>query len=168
LKATKRRIIGAHFSEFIPPDRLKDAETAFTALRTGGSTRWTFRFEGWMAALDGSIVELAWTSSSYYLPGLYFCSCRDITRRKRAEEALRRSEHELRFVLDHMPALIAYVDTSGRYVRVNRAYEELLSQPAKVFKAGASRTCLARIGSIGSVPVSNVCWTARTCLSNGA
>ncbi len=126
LKASRARLVGAHFSEFIPPERLKDAEESFSALRAGASTPVDFP----LRALDGSIVELAWTSSSTYVPGLYFCACRDITDRKRAEQALQRSEYQLRVVLDNAPAFIAYLGPDYRYVRVNRAYEEWFGLPA--------------------------------------
>ena len=42
--------------------------------------------------------------------------------RKRAEEALRRSEDQLRLITDAVPALISYVDAECRYQFVNQAY----------------------------------------------
>ena len=47
----------------------------------------------------------------------------DITDRKLAETALRDSESELRLIMDATPALISYLDTDFRYLRVNKAYE---------------------------------------------
>jgi PAS domain S-box-containing protein len=49
----------------------------------------------------------------------------DITERKQIEEALRTSEAQLRAILDHSVALIFVKDLEGRYLRVNRRYEEL-------------------------------------------
>jgi PAS domain S-box-containing protein len=117
LKATRERLIGSHFSEFIPAERLQEAEAAFEKLRGGGGTGAEFP----LRALDGSIVELYWTPSAAFLPGLYFCCCR-----KTGE----RAERLLRSVLDHAPALLAYLDTGCRYVRVNRGYEEWFGLPA--------------------------------------
>ena len=85
LKATRDQLIGAHFSRFIPPERLAEAQNAFVALQSGGDTPIDFP----LRTLDGNIVELEWTSSSHYLPGLYFCSCRDISKRKATEEEAR-------------------------------------------------------------------------------
>ena len=48
----------------------------------------------------------------------------DITEQKVAEEALRRNEEELCLIIDNLPALIAYVDQEGRYLRNNAAYQE--------------------------------------------
>lgn len=46
----------------------------------------------------------------------------DVTERKLAETALRDRENELRLIMDATPALIAYLDTDFRYLRVNAAY----------------------------------------------
>jgi len=82
LKTTREKLIGAHFSQFIPPDLLQDAARRFENLRKGGTEPVDFP----LRAADGSIVELAWTSTSNYLPGLYFCVCRDVTARRHAEQ----------------------------------------------------------------------------------
>jgi PAS domain S-box-containing protein len=47
----------------------------------------------------------------------------DITARKRAEEALRENEAQLRAIIDHSAAIIFVKDLEGRYQRVNRWYE---------------------------------------------
>jgi PAS domain S-box-containing protein len=44
--------------------------------------------------------------------------------RKRAEEALRRSEQQLRFITDHAPIFIVQCDAEGRYTFVNAPYAE--------------------------------------------
>lgn len=47
----------------------------------------------------------------------------DITERKKAEEALKASEAQLRLITDALPVLIAYVDKQERYRFNNKAYE---------------------------------------------
>ncbi len=48
----------------------------------------------------------------------------DITARKRAEEQLRDRERQLRFITDHLPALIVHCDADTRYKFVNAAYAQ--------------------------------------------
>ena len=49
----------------------------------------------------------------------------DITERRRAEEEHRLSEERLQAILDHSPAIIHLKDTRGRYLLVNRRFEQL-------------------------------------------
>jgi PAS domain S-box-containing protein len=50
----------------------------------------------------------------------------DVTERKRAEEALRRSEAEFRMILENAAIGMTLVDVSGRLLRVNPAFQKLL------------------------------------------
>ncbi|MGD9973296.1 MAG: PAS domain S-box protein [Desulfatirhabdiaceae bacterium] len=48
--------------------------------------------------------------------------CMDITERKRVEEALLKTQHQLKLIFDTVPALIWQKDREGRYLQVNQAY----------------------------------------------
>lgn len=50
-------------------------------------------------------------------------------RLKRAEDALRRSEEQLRLITDSLPVLICYVDSEQCYRFINKAYESWYSLP---------------------------------------
>ena len=47
---------------------------------------------------------------------------RDKAERKRAEEALRKAEKQLKLLFDTVPALIWQKDREGKYLQVNKAY----------------------------------------------
>ncbi|MCH8075674.1 MAG: PAS domain S-box protein [SAR324 cluster bacterium] len=49
----------------------------------------------------------------------------DITERYRAEEALRESEEKIRGIMDHSTAVIILKDVKGRFLLVNRRFEEM-------------------------------------------
>ncbi|GAH50665.1 unnamed protein product, partial [marine sediment metagenome] len=55
---------------------------------------------------------------------LVFCVCRDITERKRAEEALRRIEQEKIAILDSMSEIVVFQDMEHRLIWANKAAGE--------------------------------------------
>lgn len=56
---------------------------------------------------------------------IVFTVVRDITRRKRAEDALRTSEQQIQSILDNSPTIIYVKDLEGRYIRANKRFESL-------------------------------------------
>ncbi|HEX8456581.1 MAG TPA: PAS domain S-box protein [Pyrinomonadaceae bacterium] len=88
LKAPREQLVGAHFSQYMLPDREADARRAFQSLAETGMFEGDFP----MRAADGQVVELEWSSRAHVLPGLHVCVARDVTARKQAEAALRESE----------------------------------------------------------------------------
>ncbi|MHB9154676.1 MAG: PAS domain S-box protein [Endomicrobiales bacterium] len=62
---------------------------------------------------------------------------RDITERKRMEDAMRRNEYELRTLVDNSPDIILRFDRDMRYAYVNPAFERLTGIPRERF-AGRS------------------------------
>ncbi len=56
---------------------------------------------------------------------------RDVTDRRRIEDALRRSREQLQAILDNTAAVIYAKDTQGRYILINRQYETLFHVTAQ-------------------------------------
>jgi len=56
---------------------------------------------------------------------------RDITERKQAEEALHRSQTELKTVYDNAPAMMCVLDSSRQVLYANRAFAEFVGRPAE-------------------------------------
>lgn len=69
---------------------------------------------------------------------------RDITARKRQEDALRKNGEELRLILESTPTAIAITDIDGRLVRVNHVFQRLLGYSIEAF-AGQSQEDLVRM-----------------------
>ena len=59
-----------------------------------------------------------------------FAMAQDVTGRKRAEDALRARELEFRSVMDNSPAAVFLKDTEGRFLQVNRRFEEWYGRAA--------------------------------------
>ena len=53
---------------------------------------------------------------------LLMSAIRDMTDRKRAQEALRQSEARLQAIMDHSPAMIFVKNIQGRYLHVNHQF----------------------------------------------
>ena len=83
--------------------------------RADGVYRW---FQGRSLPFRGSDGEVA---------GWYFLLT-DIEDRKRAEEALRESEHESRLIVDSIPGLIAVLNASGEVERLNQPMLDYLGK----------------------------------------
>ncbi len=80
-------------------------------------------FESHHRTKDGHVFPVEITTNYIVHRGeeYIWAYARDITERKRAEEALRRQQEEQEIILDSAPALIFYKDRENRLVRVNRA-----------------------------------------------
>ncbi|MDR5900819.1 NahK/ErcS family hybrid sensor histidine kinase/response regulator [Halomonas icarae] len=105
----------AHNGEYGPGDPEEHVQLLLDNIRQGQPHRYV-RYRQ-----DGSVLEVQGNP----MPGGGFVyTYQDITQQKRIEEALIRSENNIRIYTDNVPALIAYFDKECRYLFTNRAYEQ--------------------------------------------
>ncbi|ALM51567.1 NahK/ErcS family hybrid sensor histidine kinase/response regulator [Halomonas huangheensis] len=105
----------AHNGEYGPGDPEEHVQLLLDNIREGQPHRYV-RYRQ-----DGSVLEVQGNP----MPGGGFVyTYQDITQQKRTEEALIRSENNIRIYTDNVPALIAYFDRDCRYLFTNRAYEQ--------------------------------------------
>lgn len=113
------------------PADLDDALERTHDLRDG--TVGDFSAEKRLVHRDGSSIWINLTVSpirnSSDKPGQHIVIVENITDRKIAEVALRRSERQLRTISDNVPVMIGYVDSDLRYQYVNKRYEEFYGLP---------------------------------------
>jgi PAS domain S-box-containing protein len=120
---------GRALAEVIIPAELRDAHRGGLAryLATGEGPVLGKRLEVSGVRSDGSAVALELSINR--MPGggppMFAGFVRDVTERKRAERALGESQQLLEAVADNSPAVIYVKDLQGRYLLINRAYEEI-------------------------------------------
>ncbi len=112
------------FAEFTHPDDRALDLALFQELLEG--KRDHYHMEKRYIRKDGQVIwgHLTVSSLRHENPTYVIGMVEDITERKRAEEALRESQERLQAIMDNAPAVIFVRDLQGRYLLVNRGYEE--------------------------------------------
>jgi PAS domain S-box-containing protein len=115
-------LIGKTIFDIIPAedaDRLRVVKADLLLPGRVNTAEWTQRRK------DGTFVPVE-VSSNILPDGRWEAFARDVTERKRAEQALQESEERFRLTIDEAPIGMALVALDGRFVRVNRALCEIV------------------------------------------
>jgi PAS domain S-box-containing protein len=119
------RLIGTHFSDYATePDR---ANAGYQQVIAHGHVR---DFPLTIRHVSGKTTDVLYNATLYRnaageVQGV-FAAARDVTERKRAEEALRTERKRLYDVLETLPVILALFRPDHRVVWVNQAYREAL------------------------------------------
>ena len=118
------RIIGMHHSQLHPPEEQPRAGEGFAKYAQGISGE----DDTLVRRADGSTVWANVTTTFFEIAGRRYVQgvFRDITQRKLAQEALRRSETFLSSIIDQTPVPTWIADVNGTAIRQNAAHRELL------------------------------------------
>jgi PAS domain S-box-containing protein len=123
---TQRHIAGKTDADIFPPDVVAQLAINDRQVRETGLA---LQFEEVVPQADGPHTYLSVKFPVIDASGAVVATggiSTDISDRKAAENALSASEIRLRGILDHMPAVISLKDLEGRYVLVNRGFEDIL------------------------------------------
>ena len=126
-------IIGQHFSRFYLEEEVRAGACERELEQAARGER--FDGEGWRTRKDGSRFWASVVITAIRDPGngrlLGFSKVTgDLTQRRLTEEALRASEERFRLTIDEAPIGMALVSLDGRFVRVNRAFCEVVGYEA--------------------------------------
>jgi PAS domain S-box-containing protein len=123
---TADEIIGKPVTMLMPPDRLDEEPGILARIRRGERID---HYETVRQRKDGSRIDISLTVSPIRDGRGRICGAskiaRDITERKRAEDAVRESERRLQELLSAIPAAIYTTDAAGRITYYNDAAVEL-------------------------------------------
>lgn len=115
------------FLSFVHPDDRERTVAESQRQRAGGHT---VTFENRYRCSDGSYKWLHWTAIPYARRQAIYAAARDVTERKQAEEALRKSEERYRSVIAAMQDGIVIVDADGSIRACNGSAEQILGLSA--------------------------------------
>lgn len=128
-------LIGRDGYELIHPDdagevgRLHEAvlrgeparTVTFRVRQKAGTFRWVEAVTTVVRDVDGGVLE-------------FLVDARDVTARKHAEDALRTSRRFLQSVIDNASSVVYVKDLEGRYLLINREYENLFGVDRREFE----------------------------------
>jgi PAS domain S-box-containing protein len=108
---------GTRFLDYVHPEDLDETVSALAQL---GAQEELLNFVNRYRAKDGSYHWIEWRS--FPTGKLIYAVARDITERRRGEEALRESRNLLQTVLDTIPARVFWKDRDLRYLGCNQPF----------------------------------------------
>lgn len=135
-------LLARPFLDFVHPEDRAATMAEMAKLQAGTPT---LAFENRYQARDGSWKWISWRVQPFLAEGLLYATARDVTAAKRTSEDLRASHAFLDSVVENIPNMIFVKEAAElRFVRFNRAGEELLGRPRDEVIGRTDRDLLPR------------------------
>jgi PAS domain S-box-containing protein len=115
-------LLGARIEDFVKPGEEHETRLAWQSFLEQGELEGEFS----LYRPDGVTRDLEFKAKAGFLPGRHLSVLRDVTERKRAEEALRESEATLNAILNNLAEGVLVADARGRVVFANSAARAML------------------------------------------
>ena len=116
---TREEFYRLRVKDLVPPEQLD----AFTERRTEINSKGSIRAEAIHRKKDGTLFPVEVSIKPIVVEGIHYeqAIARDITDRKKAEEALRHSEAFLKTIIESSPYSMCITDSNGLTIQLNRA-----------------------------------------------
>ena len=134
--SSKQQIAGKHLAKLSPQYQSgkKDASDELADYWIGQAiARGSSRFEWLFERADKAQVyaEVVMTLVTFQQEKIIHASWRDITERKKTEDALRQSEERYRLLVDNQTDLVVKVDDKGRFLYVSPSYCKMFGKTSE-------------------------------------
>jgi PAS domain S-box-containing protein len=126
---TRSEVLALKITDLHPPEALEKSRQALEAIRTSGFVTFEIDF----LKKDGNIFQSEVSSSAFEIQGSQVVQgiVRDITDRKKAEQALRRSEEQHRSLVENINEIIFTLDTKGRFTYISPVLGKTLAYSSR-------------------------------------
>ncbi len=119
-------LVGQSYLGLIAPDDVAQSLEAVRRVRAGEAVT---DFENRCRHKNGTLVDLAWTSHWSESERLTFAVARDVTERRRAEQAVKSSHDYLNQIVNHVADPIFVINRQHQLTMINDAMSEFMRCP---------------------------------------
>ena len=146
---SRDHMLGKHLWEIGTFKDIAASKEAFRALQKDEYIRYE---DLPLEASDGRRIEVEFVGNAYLVDHarVFQCNIRDLTERKRAEDALRASEARYRSLVDNAPSMILTLDRGGTILSINRtvaglAPQDVIGKPHLDYVAPEDRDAVGKV-----------------------